>query len=210
VFYPKFLTREWGKLVDLLKKLAIAFVAVLAIGASVASGSSSTEDDGSGDSTSTEQTEAPAEETDEPAEETEEPAEESEAGVGDAVRDGKFEFTVTDVESGLATVGENEFLTQDAQGEFTLVSMKVENIGDEAQTFFSDNVTGTDSKDRELASDSTGTLYANEGNDSWISEINPGNSIEAIVVFDVAKGETLESVELKDSAFSAGVTVVVK
>ena len=175
---------------------------------------------GGGDTTATEEpaatesTPAAEEPTEEAAAEetpTEEAApEESAPGIGDAVRDGKFEFTVTDVESGLAKVGENEFLTQEAQGEFTLISMKIENIGDEAQTFFSDNVKGVDSKDRELASDSTATLYANEGNDAWISEINPGNSIEAIIVFDVAKGVDLTSVELHDSAFSDGVTVVLK
>ena len=153
--------------------------------------------------------EATTEEADSGEEETgeTEPAAETSAGIGDPVRDGKFEFTVTDVERSLAEVGENEFLTQEAQGEFTLVSMKIENIGDEAQTFFSDNVKGTDSKGRELSSDSTGTLYANEGNDAWISEINPGNSIEAIVVFDVAKGEKLVAVEVFDSAFSGGATI---
>lgn len=171
-------------------------------------------DDAATDEPAATETSAPAEEpTDGATEETptEEAApEESAAGIGDPVRDGKFEFTVTDVESGVAEVGENEFLTEEAQGAYTLVSMRIENIGDEAQTFFSDNVKGTDSKDRELASDSTATLYANEGNDAWISEINPGNFIEAIIVFDVAKGEDLTAAELHDSAFSDGVAVVLK
>lgn len=173
---------------------------------------------GGGDTTATDEpqaevtaeaTEPATEETEPAAEESEEPVAEEEpaAGIGDPVRDGKFEFTVTDVESGQDKVGENEFLTQEAQGEFTLVTMKIENIGDEPQTFFSDNVTGTDAKGREVASDSTATLYANEGNDAWISEINPGNSIEAIVVFDTAKGVKLVAVEVKDSAFSGGATI---
>lgn len=131
---------------------------------------------------------------------------ESAAKVGDTVRDGKFEFTVTDVEKGVAEVGD-EFLNEKAQGEYTLVSMKIENIGDEAQTFFVDNIKGVDSKDREVNSDSTGTLYANEGSDAWMSEINPGNAIEAVVVFDIAKSATLEQVVLQDSALSGGVTV---
>jgi hypothetical protein len=40
-------------------------------------------------------------------------------------------------------------------------------------------------------------------------EINPGNSINAVVSFDVPNGTTsVGSVELHDSAFSGGVKVV--
>jgi len=151
-----------------------------------------------------EQTTKKSEPVDEQAEEAE-PAEPA-AGVGDAVRDGKFEFTVTNVETGVDEVGD-EFLSSQAQGSYTLVAMTVENIGEEAQTFFSDNVTGTDSKGRELASDSEAGIYANEDNTGWIEEINPGNSIEAIVVFDVAKGADLLAINVHDSAFSGGAQI---
>ena len=40
-----------------------------------------------------------------------------------------------------------------------------------------------------------------------MSEINPGNSIDGTVVFDVPVGVTPTSVEDHDSAFSGGVTV---
>ncbi len=121
------------------------------------------------------------------------------AGIGDAVRDGKYEFVVTDVERGLSTYGDG-FLAEEAQGEFTVVKVTVENIGDEAQTFFASNATGIDSKDRSLDAE---TIL----DDSMLEDINPGNSIKATVVFDVAKGETLDAVVLHDSAFSGGATV---
>lgn len=166
---------------------------------------------GGGSDTTTATDEPAASETsapEEPATEGEEPApaEEAAAGIGTPVRDGKFEFTVTNVQPGVAEVGP-EFVTETAQGSYTLVSMKIENIGDEPQTFFSDNVKGTDSQGRQLSSDSMATLVANENNNGWIDEINPGNFVEAIVVFDVAAGEQLVSITVQDSAFSGGAEI---
>jgi hypothetical protein len=187
----------------------IGFGALVLLVAIFGGGEDTTATDEPATTPTAEATEAPADEpaTDE-AESEEEPTEEAApaAGVGDPVRDGKFEFTVTDVETGVGEVG-NEFLSSEAQGEYTLISMKIENIGDEAQTFFSDNVTGIDSEARELSSDSEATLYANENNSGWIDEINPGNSIEVIVAFDVAKGATLEAIKVQDSAFSGGAEI---
>lgn len=141
---------------------------------------------------------APAE-VEETEEEVVEVVEESAPGIGDKVRDGKFEFVVTKVERGLSTYGEG-FFTEEAQGKFTVVKVTVENIGDEAQTFFASNATGIDSKGRSLDAESI-------LDDSMLEDINPGNSIKATVVFDVAKGETLDAVVLHDSMFSGGVTV---
>jgi Domain of unknown function (DUF4352) len=48
-------------------------------------------------------------------------------------RDGKFEFTVNNVSITRSLGGEN------AQGEYVIVSMTVQNIGHVAQGYFSDN-----------------------------------------------------------------------
>lgn len=131
------------------------------------------------------------------------------AGIGDAVRDGKFEFTVTDVRDGVDSVG-SEYLNETAQGAYTLVTLTVENIGDEPQMFHDSNVTGIDSKGRELASDTGAGIYANENGEGFLTDINPGNSVSAVVVFDVAKGQTLDQIMVKDSAFSGGATITLK
>lgn len=129
---------------------------------------------------------------------------ESAPGIGDPVSDGKFEFTVTGVETGVEQVGD-QYLNETAQGSYTLVTMTITNTGDEPQTFFADNIKGTDSQGRELAADSMASLYATpNGSDVWMSEINPGNSITVTVAFDVADGESLTSIEVHDSAFSGG------
>jgi hypothetical protein len=129
------------------------------------------------------------------------------AGLGDPVRDGKLEFTVTKIETGVAEIGD-EYFGKKAQGQFLLVHVKVENIGDEAQTFFGENITALDADDREFSADTEAVIYLDESN-SFINEINPGNTAEGIVVFDVSKDTKITALELHDSFFSGGVTVEV-
>jgi Domain of unknown function (DUF4352) len=49
------------------------------------------------------------------------------AGIGDVVKDGKFAFKVTKVKRGIRRVG-NQYLGQDAQGQYVEVFVKVSNI----------------------------------------------------------------------------------
>src|SRR5215211_9230369 len=63
---------------------------------------------------------------------TEAPSEAA-AGIGDPVRDGKFEFVVRKVDCGKTRIGD-QYLNTNAQGKFCLVSMRVTNIGKESQT----------------------------------------------------------------------------
>jgi len=128
--------------------------------------------------------------------------------VGDAVRDGNFEIIVDNVQTGVTSVG-GEF-GETAQGEFTILTMTVTNIGDEPQTFMDDAQKGTDSQGREISADTAAGLYANEDGQGFYEEINPGNTITVNVVYDLPKGETLQTVELHDSLFSGGVTVSLK
>ncbi len=129
------------------------------------------------------------------------------AKIGTPVRDGKFEFTVKSLECGKTSVG-GEYLNKTAQGQFCLLNVTVKNIGNEPQSLFSDNQYLFNSQNQKYSADSTATLYAApDGNDSWYSEINPGNSVEGSIVFDVPKDVTPVSAELHDSAYSNGVKV---
>jgi hypothetical protein len=151
---------------------------------------------------------APADEqegADAPAEEQDGAAVADVATVGDAVRDGNFEMVVDSVQTGVDSVG-GEF-GETAQGEFTIVTMTVTNIGDEPQTFMDDAQKGIDSQGREISADTTAGLYANDDGQGFYEEINPGNTITVNVVYDLPTGETLQTVELHDSAFSGGVAV---
>ncbi|SEE95511.1 DUF4352 domain-containing protein [Ruania alba] len=154
----------------------------------------------------------PADTGDEPANEADaEPADEAAEqtpGIGDPARDGTFEFVITEVETGVAQVGD-EFLSEEAQGQFVLVHLSVTNIGDQAEYFFDSDQTLIDTEDRQHSADSEAGIYLGD-NETFLSEINPGNTLEGIIVFDVPADATPAGIELHDSAFSGGVSVTLE
>ena len=182
-----------------MRRLLIASAAALGIVAVLASGSTSGESSSGSDSAATsEEAAAP-----------EDGGDSSSGGIGDPVRDGKFEFVVKGVECGVKKVG-SEFLEEKAQGQFCLVEMSVTNIGDEAQLFDAGSQKGVTDTGATVDADGTASLVVPENENSFLEEINPGNSIDVVVVYDIAKDQTLESLELYDSMFSGGVTVSLK
>lgn len=148
---------------------------------------------------------APASPADKPAKD--EPAAEKPAapGLNQPVRDGKFEFVVSKVECGKKTLGEAPFASE-AQGEYCVVSLKVKNIGNEAQMFMGTNQLAYNAQGQKFTSDGGATLFLADTN-SFLEDINPGNAVDGIVVFDVAPGTKLTKLELHDSAWSGGVEV---
>jgi hypothetical protein len=128
------------------------------------------------------------------------------AKIGDPARDGKFEFTVTKLDCGKASVGKDP-LSERAQGQFCLVTLDVANIGKEPQSFSDSDQKAFDADGTEFSTNTTAGLYANKNADTFYKEINPGNKITAVLVFDVPKETKLAKLELHDSFLSGGVTV---
>lgn len=127
------------------------------------------------------------------------------AGLNQPVQDGKFEFTVRGIQCGQTRVG-NQFLSKEAQGQYCVVSLKIENIGNEAQTMVGDAQKLIDSQGREFSSDSEAAIYSDQSK-VWLEQINPGNSVDGQLYFDVPKDAQPVRVELHDSLFSGGVIV---
>lgn len=148
----------------------------------------------------------PATEAAKPAAPPPAPAPPKEPGIGQPVRDGKFEFTVTGMKCGVQQVG-GGFMNKKAQGQFCLIDVTVKNIGKEAQTFHGSAQKAMDAAGVEFSNDGAAEMYANEDSSTFLNEINPGNGAKGRLVFDVAKGTKLTLVELHDSMFSGGVKV---
>lgn len=134
-------------------------------------------------------------------------AKEEVAKIGTPVTDGKFEFTVKSIECGKSSVGANQYMTKEAQGQFCLLNISVKNTGDAAQSLFSSNQKLLNAQNQQYAADDTATMYASPNSNAWYSNINPGNSVEGSIVFDIPKDQTPVTAELHDSAFSGGVKV---
>ena len=123
--------------------------------------------------------------------------------MGQPVRDGNFEFVVTGIDRA-PVVADPEFpdLQKAAAGEYVFVNMKVTNVGTEPQTFFASFNTLSDGS-TEFTSDDEAWIYL--GN--TLADLNPGDSIDTAVVFDVPVGTDPESIELHGGPLSEGVTV---
>src|SRR5687768_657104 len=126
-------------------------------------------------------------------------------GLNQPAADGDFSFVVSGVDCSLTEIG-NEYIGTKAQGQFCIVSVAVTNIGDEAGSFFGDNSKLLNAEGQEFSADSEAAIYLEES-DSLFEEINPGNTLNSKIVFDVPVGTTPTAIELHDSAFSGGVTV---
>ena len=128
------------------------------------------------------------------------------AKVGDPARDGKFEFTVKSTKCGVRKVG-SDLLGAKAQGQFCLVTLKVKNIGKKSQMFDGSSQKAYAADGTEYSADGAAAIYANENAETFLNDINPGNQVTGVVVFDIPKGVKLTKLELHDSPFSGGVTV---
>jgi hypothetical protein len=176
--------------------------------------------DGEGGDTDGEVATEPTDETttDESAEETPEettddvpdevPDDAEFAGIGQEARDGNFAFTVNSLENIGSTLEAEEEFMDDAQasGEFYVLDVTVENIGNEAQSLFASNQYLYDADERRFsASDDFEVLLAIDT--PVFEQLNPGAVMDGRVVFDVPEGVEIEFAELHDSAFSGGVLV---
>lgn len=127
------------------------------------------------------------------------------AGLGTPVRDGKFQFVITSITHARNVGGQ---FGQTAQGEYTILHIKVTNIGSVAQTLDDSAQYVYDAKGRKFSADSAADIYANGSSSSvFFNSINPGNTIRGKIAFDMPVGDKAVKAELHDSAFSGGVTV---
>ncbi len=125
------------------------------------------------------------------------------AGIGDIVRDGRFQFVVTGVEQP-GKIIEDGLLSYEAIGTWFAVRLHVVNVGNEAQTFFA--------SDQKLMYGSR--TYGAEGY-TWTGygsvELNPGLEIDTGILFDVPESFPKDGLgtmlQFHDSVFSGGIEV---
>ncbi|MGW5877512.1 DUF4352 domain-containing protein [Nocardiopsis terrae] len=112
-------------------------------------------------------------------------------GVGDTGEVGDWMVTVNSTETA-GTFG-GEFTEKQAQGEFVIVDLTVENGGSEATTFDSSALSLIDA-DGNSHSAST-TL---EADSFFLEQINPGNQATGRAAFDVPEGTEAVALEVSD------------
>lgn len=122
------------------------------------------------------------------------------AAARSAVRDGQFEFEVTNLEQGSTDVGGPGIFGDTAKGDFVVVHVHVSEFGDERSTFTADDQTLIDDGGRKYSG--PGKVFGDKP--------DPGLPADEIVAFDVPPGTTPHKFGFHDSSLSGGVTVMVK
>ncbi|MFI1459432.1 DUF4352 domain-containing protein [Nocardia carnea] len=131
------------------------------------------------------------------------------APAGEAVRDGKFEFVVTKVDQGLTVAGTNPYMQTEAQGQYVLVYTTVTNTGDQPQSYFGENQKLIDVQGREFTNDTMAEMNVNDSG-VMMADINPGNSLDVVIAFDIPADAQPAAIEFHDSMFSGGAKVALQ
>jgi hypothetical protein len=131
------------------------------------------------------------------------------SGLGQAVRDGQFEFIVRTVTCGQSTLDNGILLHATAKGQFCVVDLSVRNIGTQARRFADSAQQALGAQGQQYTADTGAGVVANGSGDAVWNVVNPGIALDVKVVYDVPVGATVVRLVLHDDPLSRGVTVQV-
>ena len=134
------------------------------------------------------------------------------AGIGDPVRDGKFQFTVTSVTHATSVGDTADGFGDTAQGEYAILHVTVTNISDQPQILNDSAQYVYDASGQKYDASSGADVDLNSGGPGGVffNNINPGNTVRGELAFDMPLGVSAARAELHDSVFSDGVTVTLR
>jgi len=114
--------------------------------------------------------------------------------VGDRAKTGNLKVEVTSIRCGMAEVG-GELLKEVAKGQFCEVSVTAQNVGKKKATIDGTLQKLYDNRGRSFASSWDASYAALEDN-PVITFIKPGRTAEGVIVFDVPRDASPETVRL--------------
>lgn len=129
-------------------------------------------------------------------------------GQNEIVQDGDLAFTVTGVEK-TKTLG-NQYSKKDAQGEFYVITLKIENKGNKTATFDSSMAKVVDDQGREFERSIEGQTAQGmaQGNvDLFLQQVQPSLSKTGNIVFDLPTDIKNPILLVKGSYFGNGAKI---
>jgi uncharacterized protein DUF4352 len=118
--------------------------------------------------------------------------------LGEDVRDGAFEFTVTRVELAASQIGLHR-----PEGVFVVIDITAKNVGEDLRTVYCQDQQMKDLAGRTY--DNAVTVGAGED----MINVKPGGRVAFTCAFDVPRGALTAAVLVHDSTYSPGATVTV-
>jgi hypothetical protein len=124
------------------------------------------------------------------------------SGSGPQASDGGLTFAVTGVETAPSVQYQDAPVEKTAQGEFLIVHMTVLNSGD-AQATYLGTLQKLKAGGTTYSIDDEATFYLNGG----LAELNPGDTADVAIAFDVPQGTSPDSLEVHGDPIGTGVEV---
>jgi hypothetical protein len=125
--------------------------------------------------------------------------------IGQPARDQTLEFTVRSVHCGQTSLG-SEPAAPTPAGQFCLVAISVRNVGNGQETYADQNQKALSPQGTPYFDDTMAGVMVRP--DNPLSEpLEPGGHLDATLVYDIPKGERIDRLQLRDSAFTGGVEV---
>jgi hypothetical protein len=121
------------------------------------------------------------------------------------VRDGILEFTLLGWRCGLSSLGTPP-LARQAQGQLCTFELRVHNFGDGSRRVYVSSQKLRDAAGRTIEPDGIAWGYLEQAR-PFLHEINPGNEVTGVLVYDIAKDSQPQQLEVHDSPLSGGATI---
>lgn len=122
-------------------------------------------------------------------------------GLNERIEVGDLAVTVTGVEDGV-TEASGVLGDYTADGQYVVVSVTAENIGNEPTYFENNGQKLYDADDRQFGHDTDATIAMDDG--PMLGELNPGQSADFTVVFDIPADAEFDHIEVSDDLFGLG------
>ncbi|MDR6324485.1 hypothetical protein J3R03_008681 [Actinoplanes couchii] len=117
-----------------------------------------------------------------------------------------FDVEVTGVRCGVASVGPDG-MEQQAAGQFCLLDVEVTNNGAEPMLFDSAAQRVRDTDGEAYAVAEQAAVFLNDHGSSLLNEIEPGETVDGVLPFDMPDGARPSDAELSDGLTTSGVRV---
>lgn len=134
-----------------------------------------------------------------------------EVGVGATTRVKSFEATVRGVDCTKQAITQkpddpatswNDSITEKAEGKFCVVSFSVKNVGEKTDSYPTTSLEATNPTERVLNRSIIAEEYANKGDRGLDEPIDPGKTVDQLLVYDVPADTTLAYLKISDDLFA--------
>jgi hypothetical protein len=127
-------------------------------------------------------------------------------GMDTPVRDGEFQFTVDGMRCGVHEIGTPDDYASPT-GQFCVVTMSIMNVGKNPAVFADGIQKAYGAGGVSFISDSEAGLYANPDPNVFLNDINPGNKVQVLIVYDIPPAGHIVKLEVHENPSTKGAII---